>query len=185
MLHITLAFEDRAALDRVRHAGQTPAVVRVRCQMLLLSADGWSPPRIAAHLAYHPHTVRAVLRRFQERGVAGLTPDPPGPPPDTGRREQVTAALGQLLDQDRTWTAAQLAAALAEQGIALSTRQTRKYLVRIGARWRRTVRTLRHKQDPTRVARARQTLGALKKGRRPAASRWPTPTSAASPPACR
>jgi len=185
MLHITLSGDDRAALHRLQRATNTRAVVRVRCQMLLLSAEGWSPPRIAAHLAYHPHTVRAVLRRFEADGVAGLTPTPPGPPPDTGRRKQVTAALGRLLEQDRTWTAAQLATALAEQGIALSTRQTRKYLVQIGARWRRTVRTLRHKQDPTRVARARQTLSALKKGPRPGASSSPSSTSAASPPVSR
>jgi DNA-binding CsgD family transcriptional regulator len=54
--------EDRAALDRLRHQAKTPAAARARCQMLLLSADGWSSPRIAAHLGYHPHTVRAVWR---------------------------------------------------------------------------------------------------------------------------
>ena len=185
MLHITLSPEDRTALDRLRHQSKTPVVVRAHCQMLLLSADGWSPPRIAAHLAYHPHTVRAVLRRFQERGVAGLTPDLPGPPPDAARRAQVPAALDQLLDQERTWTAAQLAAALGEAGITLSTRQTRKYLGRMGAKWRRTVRTLAHKQDPVEVARAAQTLAALKKGRNTTASRSPSSMNAASRPASR
>jgi transposase len=185
MLHITLCAEDRVALERLRHQAKTPVVVRARCQMLLLSADGWSPPRIATHLSYHPHTVRAVLRRFQERGVAGLTPDQPGPPPDTARREQVTAVLDRLLDQERTWTAAQLAAALGEQGIGLSTRQTRKYLGRMGATWRRTVRTLAHKQDPERVARAEQTLAALKKGHRKTASASPSSMRSASRPASR
>lgn len=164
MLHITLTAEGRAALERVRHNTKTAVGVRARCQMVLLSAAGWSPPRIAAHLAYHAHTVRAVLRRFQERGVAGLPRDPPGPPPDTRRRAQVTGALARLLVQERTWTAAQLAAALGEEGTALSTRQTRKYLGRMAARWRRTVRTLAHKQDPVKVARAEHTLAALKRG---------------------
>jgi transposase len=182
MLHIPLSSEDRAALDRMRHHPKTPVALRARCQMLLLSADGWSPPRIAAHLAYHPHTVRAVLRRFQERGVTGLTPDLPGPPPDAARREQVTAALDRLLDQERTWTAAQLAAALGEQGIELSTRQTRRYLGLLGATWRRTVRTLAHKQDPERVETAKQTLTALKGGPVRTASRSPSSTNAASPP---
>jgi transposase len=182
MLHITLTAEDRAALDRLRHGAKTPVALRARCQLLLLSAEGWSPPRIAAHLAYHPHTVRAVLRRFEERGVAGLTPDLPGPAPDAARREQVTAALDRLLDQQRTWTAAQLAAALGEQGITLSTRQTRRYLGLMGAKWRRTVRTLAHKQDPAKLARAEQTLAALKKGRRKTGSASPTSMNAASPP---
>jgi hypothetical protein len=98
---------------------------------------------------------------------------------ETGR-EQVTAALDRLLDQDRTWTAAQLADALGKEGIALSTRQTRKYLGRMGARWLRTVRTLAHKQDPVKVARAEQTLGALKKGPTQAASRSRSSMSVAS-----
>ena len=185
MLHITLSADDRAALDRLRHGTQTPIAVRARCQMLLLSAEGWSPPKIARHLAYHPHTVRAVLRRFQERGVTGLAPDLPGPPPDTARRQQVTAALDRLLDQQRTWTAAQLAAALGEEGIALSTRQTRTYLGHMGAQWRRTVRTLAHKQDSEKVARAVQALTALKKGPRTIASALPSSTSVASPPVSR
>jgi len=185
MLHISLTSEEQATVERLRRLPTTAGPVRVRCQMLLLSAAGWSPPRIATHLAYHPHTVRAVLRRFQVRGVAGLTPDPPGPAPDTARTAQVTAALDQLLGQERTWTAAQLAAALGEQGIALSVRQTRRYLGRMGARWRRVQRTLAHKQDPARVATASHTLAALKKGQQPTASRSSTSTNAASVPANR
>lgn len=153
--------------------------------MILLSDDGWSPPRIARHLGYHPHTVRAALRRFQDRGLAGLLPDPPGPPPDASRREHVLTVLGELLDQERTWTAAQLTAALGERDIVLSVRQVRKYLARLGARWRRTARTLKHKQDPVKAARAQQTLAALKKGAPPAASRSPISTNVASPPASR
>ncbi|SRR5579885_3322532 len=183
MLHISLTAEDRGTVERLRRAATTAAPIRARCQMLLLSADGWSPPRIATHLAYHPHTVRAVLRRFQDRGVAGLTPDAPGPPPDTARREQVRAALAGLLEQERTWTAAQLAAALGDQGIALSVRQTRRYLGRLGARWRRVQRTLAHKQDPARVATAVQTLDALKKGRPRTASASSISMNAASAPA--
>jgi transposase len=185
MLSITLSSEDRLALERVRHGAKTPVAVRARCQMLLLSADGWSPPKIAAHLTYHPHTVRAVLRRFQERGVAGLTPDLPGPAPDTARREQITAALSRLLDQERTWTAGQLAAALGAEGIALSTRQTRRYLGLVGAKWLRTVRTLTHKQHPDRVQAAKQTLAALKKGPVRTASPSRSSTSVALPPASR
>src|SRR5437763_10626761 len=120
MLRITLTPEERQAVEAERRAAKTVPVVRVRCRMVLLSADGWSPPRIARHLSYHPHTVRATLHRFQDRGLAGLLPDAPGPPPDTSRRAQVEAALNELLDQERTWTAAQLAAALRERGIVLS-----------------------------------------------------------------
>jgi transposase len=185
MIRIELLPEVRTEVERVRRAAATLAPLRARYQMLVLSADGWSPPRIAAHLAYHPHTVRAVLRRFQQGGLAGLRPDPPGPPPDAARVATVTAALGRLLDQERTWTAAQLTAALQTEGITLSVRQTRRYLGRMGARWRRVQRSLRHRQDPQRVAVAAKTLDALKKGRQPAASPSPTSTSAVSVPASR
>jgi transposase len=185
MLRISLTPADRQAVEAERRAAKTAAVVRVRCRMVLLAADGWSPPRIARQLGYHPHTVRAALHRFQERGLAGLAPDAPGPAPNTSRREQVETALGALLDQERTWTAAQLTAALRERGIVLSVRQVRRYLARLRARWRRTVRTLKHKQDPAKAARAQHTLGALKGGRSQAASRSPISMSVASRPANR
>jgi transposase len=149
--------------------------------MVLLSDAGWSPPRIAAHLGCCAATVRTALKGFRASGPAGLRRRRPGPPKDEARRARVTAALDRLLDQDRTWTAAQLAAALGEEGIALSTRQTRKYLVAMGARWRRVQRTVRHRQDAARVERAERVLASLKKRPPPGGSPSATSTSAASP----
>ena len=119
--------------------------------MVLLSVEGWSALKIASHLGYCAATVRTVLVNFPANGLEGLRRKRPGPPRDLARRELVTGALDRLLGQDRTWTASQLAEALAGEGIALSTRQTRKYLKGMAARWRRTVTTLKHKQDPARV----------------------------------
>ena len=169
MLRLTLAEPERSEVAALRRDPSLSPAERDRVEMVLLSAAGWSPPRIATHLACHAVTVRAVLKRFQAVGPSSLRKARPGPPPDTARRAQVTSALDGLLGQDRTWTAAQLATALGEQGIALSTRQTRKYLGQLGARWRRTARTLRHKQDPERVAQAATELVDLKK--RPRAAR--------------
>ena len=167
-----------------RDATLTPAE-RDRVEMVCFADAGWGAPAIAAHLSCNPVTVRRLLKRFPETGVAGLRRKPPGPPPDTARRERVAAALGALLDRDRTWTAAQLAEALgAEFGIALSARQTRKYLGRIAA-WQRTVRTLRHKQDPAKAERARRVLGSLKKRPRTGRSVSSTWTNAASAPPSR
>ena len=183
MIRVTLTSDDRAAVQALRRDTTLSPAERDRVEMVLLSAAGWSPPRIAAHLGCHAKTVRLVLQRFREHGAASLRRKRPGPPPDTERRQQVETALNELLDQDRTWTAAQLAAALGHCGIQLSTRQTRKYLTRMGARWRRTVRTLSHKQDPARVERAKEHLAVLKK--RPLRGAWPSPisTSVASRPA--
>ena len=184
MLRLRLTDEERVAVQALRRDGTLTPPERDRVEMVCLADAGWGAPAIAAHLGYNPVTVRRLLRRFPQTGVAGLRRKPPGPPPDTARRERVEAALGTLLDQDRTWTAAQLAAALAEADIALSPRQTRKYLGRIAA-WRRTVRTLRHKQDPAKVERAKGVLASLKKKPRPLASGSSISTSAASRPASR
>jgi transposase len=185
MLRLRLTPDQRAAVQALRRERALTPAERDRVEMVCLADAGWGAPRIAAHLGYNPVTVRRLMRRFPEGGVPGLRRRSPGPPPDTARRERVEAALAALLDRDRTWTAAQLAAALADEyDIALSARQTRKYLGRIAA-WRRTVRTLRHKQDPQKVERAEAVLGSLKKRPPPVASGSSTSTSAASAPASR
>jgi transposase len=162
MLRLTLTADQRQAIHTMRHDSALTPAERDRVEMLLLSAAGWSPPRIATHLGYHAKTVRLVLKRFLTSGPESVCRAHPGPAPNLTRRAQVEQAVAGLLAQDRTWTAAQVASALRAQGIALSTRQTRKYLTRIAA-WRRTVRTLQHKQNPERVAQARAELATLKK----------------------
>jgi putative transposase len=180
MLRLRLTSDERGAVQALRRDRSLSPAARDRVEMVCLADAGWGAPAIAAHLGYNPVTVRRLLKRFPVTGVAGLRRKMPGPPPDAARREQVEAALGTLLDRDRTWTAAQLATALGgEFGIALSPRQTRKYLSRIAA-WRRTVRTLRHKQDPTKVERAKDVLTSLKKRPPLVGSGLSTSTSAAS-----
>ena len=185
MIRVRLTDQERAAVQQLRRDRTLSPAERDRVEMVLLSAEGWSPPQIATHLTCHPKTVRLVLKHFRDQGSASLRRRRPGPPPDTARRAQVLAALDALLDQDRTWTAAQLATALGEQNVALSTRQTRKYLKLVGAGWRRTARTLRHKQTPAQVAEATAELTALKKGRPLGRSGSSISTNAASVPASR
>src|SRR5579883_1372072 len=144
MRRMILSDDQRAALQAVRHeAGWTPRD-RDRVEMVLLSAAGWSPPRIAVHFGCSVKPVRAALDRYAADGLPGLRRQRPGPAPNATRRAQITTALTDLLAQERTWTAAQLGTALGAQGIALSVRQTRRYLAGVAA-WRRTVRTLAHK----------------------------------------
>jgi len=185
MLRITLTPDQRAAAQAARRDPTLNPLERDRVEMVLLSAGGWRPPAIAQHLGYHAATVRAALKAYTAHGLAGLRHQRPGPPPDTARREQVTTALDRLLDQPRTWTAAQLAQALHAAGIRLSTRQTRRYLQGMGAKWRRTVRSLRHKQDPAQVERAKGVLAMLGKGRPRGCFSASSSMSAASAPVSR
>jgi hypothetical protein len=128
----------------------------------MLSAAGWSPPRIGQHLGRHPHTVRAALKGFAARGAQALYPDKPGPEPDHARRAKVTDQLAQLLGQDRTWTSRQLAEALGPD-LGTGHRQIRRYLALLKAGYRRTAQTVGLKQDPQKVERAGRVLGGLKK----------------------
>ena len=185
MIRVTLTDEQRAAVQAARRDPTLIPAERDRVEMVLLSAAGWSPPAIAQHLGYCAATVRTVLKQFLTTGVAGLHRQRPGPAPDLARRTAVTTALAHLLRQERTWTAAQLATALREQGIALSPRQTRKYLQRMNARWRRTTHSLRHKQNPARVERANRVLANLEKGKGRGCVSSPISMSAASPQANR
>ncbi len=184
MLRLRLTPDERTAVQALRRDPTLTPADRDRVEMVCLADAGWSAPVIAAHLRYNAVTVRRLLRRFPQTGVASVRRRPPGPPPNAVRRAAVEAALERLLEQDRTWTAAQLAAALREDGIHLSTRQTRKYLGRIAA-WRRTVQTLRHKQDLAKVERAKTVLDSLKKKPAPTASGSSISMNVASLPASR
>ncbi len=148
--------------------------------MVRLSDAGWSVPTIARLLGQHEQTVRAWIKAFVAGGFDALPNKPRG-----GKQSALTPAMLEAVRAEvgagtRTWTAAQLAEALRDEGIALSTRQTRKYLVAMGARWRRVQRTVRHKQDPAAVEHAERVLGSLKKRPPPAGSPSATSTSAGS-----
>lgn len=161
MLRIHLTDAQRSELQALRRS-DLPAVARDRLEMVFLSDAGWSPPRIADHLGRHPHTVRAALKGFGDRGTKAFYPDAPGPDPDHARRATVTGTLAELLGQDRAWTSRQLADALGPD-IGIGHRQTLRYLALLKAGYRRTAQTVGHKQNPEKVRRARQVLDAVKK----------------------
>ena len=182
MLRLTLTDADRDALQRLRRDATLTPLERDHVEMLLLAGEGWSAPRIGAHLHRCAASVRTLLKRFPTEGSPCVRCQPPGPLPNTVRRTQLTAALDALLAEQRTWTAPQLRVALAEQDLHLSVRQLRKYLQPL-ASWRRTVRSLRHKQDPGKRATANRQLTVLEKQGRLANSRSAISTNAASAPA--
>lgn len=161
MLRTSLTDSQRSELQALRRT-DLPAVTRDRLEMVLMSAAGWSPPRIAEHLDRHPHTVRAAIKGFAARGTEAFYPDAPGPDPDHDRRAMVTGKLSELLGQERTWTARQLAEALGPD-VGIGHRQTRRYLALLKACYRRTAQTVGHKQDPVKVERAETVLAGLKK----------------------
>jgi transposase len=63
---------ERKSLEAGLRAGD--AFVMRRCQILLASARGKSPPKIAQDLGCASQTVRNAIRAFDERGLDALTP---------------------------------------------------------------------------------------------------------------
>ena len=161
MIRIRLDDATRDELRSLRRTGLA-SKVRDRIEMVTLSDAGCSPPEIAAHLGCHPQTVRDLLRAFAARGTVALQPFRSGPAPDAERRGRVDDTLRELLGEDRTWTSRQLSQALSERGIALGPRQVRRSLKRLGAGYRRTAQTLKHKQDPAKAETAGRVLANLK-----------------------
>jgi putative transposase len=155
----TLSGEEVSALERL-HRETNDADVRSRCDMILLSNDGLSPPQIAKHVRFSRSTVVRFIQRYEAEGVQGLYTKP-----RSGRPRRVTpeyeAKLVMAVEQEprslglpfSNWTTANLAEYMAQQtAIVVKPRQVENYLKVHGWRLRRPVRTVKHKQDPVLVA---------------------------------
>lgn len=71
-LRITLTPEEDHTLNELRQARCVPKRTSERAHMLRLNAQGWKVPDIARIFECHQHTVRATLRRWEEKGLGGL-----------------------------------------------------------------------------------------------------------------
>jgi len=135
------------------------ADVRTRCDMILLSNEGLSPPEIAHHVRFSRETVVRFIKRYSQEGMAGLADKPRSGRPPRVTDDYVTQLLAAIEQAPRAlglpfsnWTTANLAEYLAKQtGIIISARQVENYLKEKDYRLRRPVRTVKHKQDPELV----------------------------------
>ena len=138
-LHASLTPDQYRELRALRRDPDLRPRARLRVEALLLSAGGMKVPQLAAHLDCCEATVRTLLHRFTEVGMAAVHPQPPGFAPDLEHRRRIEEALDRLLHQPRVWTVTTLAEALAEEDdIHFRPRTVRFYLKRMGAKWRGT-----------------------------------------------
>ncbi len=182
MYRVTLTNAQRTELrQRPRQRGLAPST-RDRLEMVRLADAGWSAPRIARHLGQHEQTVRAWLKAFLDRGFDALVNKPRG-----GKHSALTPAIldavrAEIAKAERTWTAAQLTAWIAQHhGVRLSVDRVRRHLRRASLSWQRTSRSLKHKQDPAEVAERQAVLTDLAKKGTWASSISATSTKSASP----
>ena len=80
----TLSAEEIQALEQL-HRETDAADVRSRCDMILWSNEGLSPPRIAKRVRFSRDTVVRYIKRYEAEGLAGLFTRP-----RSGRPRRVT-----------------------------------------------------------------------------------------------
>jgi putative transposase len=151
----TLSEKEIRALERL-HQKTDIADVRSRCDMILWSNNGLSPPKIAKLTRFSHDTVVRFIRRYEAEGLAGLFDKPRSGRPRRVTPEYEVKLIEAVKQEPRSlglpfsnWTTANLADYMAQQtGIEITPRQVENYLKAHGWQLRRPVRTVKHKQDP-------------------------------------
>lgn len=165
MYRIHLTEQQQRELHQRAHQPTVAPRTRDRLEMIRLSDKGWSAPKIAVHLDQHEQTVRYWIKAFLSGGFDALSDKP-----HTGQKSGVTpdilATVRQWLTEgDRTWNARQIAAEVnARYGVLRSRPQWRRLLRRDDLTYKRTRRSLRHKQSPVQVGKKTAELADLKRG---------------------
>jgi transposase len=129
------------------------AFVMRRCQILLASSRGLSPPQIARSLGGGSQTVRNAIHNFNDRGLLALTPGSSRPKRVHAAFDESSAeALREMLQrsprefgyESSVWTLGMAAEAAFEEGLTerrVSGETVRATLVRLlGVRWLRAKR---------------------------------------------
>jgi transposase len=154
-----LSDDEVKALERL-HRETNDANVRTRCDMILLSNDGLSPPRIAKRIRFSRYTVVRFIQRYEAEGLRGLYTKPRSGRPRRVTPDYEAELLAAVEKEPRSlglpfsnWTTSNLAEYMAKQTtIVITPRQVEHYLKVHDWRLRRPVRTVKHKQDPDLVA---------------------------------
>lgn len=139
--------------------------VRLRAQVLRLSNRGATTERIATYTGRSRISIGRDFDRWEQRGFEGLADGvAPGNPPRV--TEEAKAFMKEKLsDEERTWTATQLAEALEERfGVEVSPEAIRRHLLSMGFRWKRTRYVPSRPPDSEEERQARADLEELKRG---------------------
>jgi transposase len=146
----TLSTEEREALEAGLRSSD--AFVLRRCQILLASARGERPPRIAENLGCGSQTVRNAIHAFNRQGLDALQAGSSRPREVHAAFDEESArALRELLLrsprefglQSSLWTLKDAAEVSFEEGLTnerVSGETIRATLSRLGVRWERAKR---------------------------------------------
>lgn len=168
MYRVILTTEQRVELNRRTHQAPVVPSTRDRLEMIRLSDAGWSIPKIARHLRQHEQTVRFWIKAYLDGGFDALANKPRGGKTSVLTPQILAALVAEVSKGERTWSAGQIVVWLAQHHqVHLSADWIRVHLKRADLRYKRTSRSLKHKQKAEEVAAKQATLETLKKGAMP------------------
>jgi len=164
LYRVQLSDEHQRDLQRRTHEPGVRPRTRDRLEMVRLSHAGVSVPEIARHLGRGEKRVRHWIKIFLAQGFDALADPPP-----VGRTSRLTPTVREAVRQelekgDRIWTAPQLVTWIAHAcGVSVSPSHLRRFLRRWKLSYKRTTRSVRHKQQPDEVAAKQAELAELEK----------------------
>ena len=128
-LRIKLNLSEEETLAELRTAISVPYRTRDRAHMLKLNAQGKNVPEIARIFNCHEHTVRATIRRWEARGLAGLWEESGRGAKPKWKPEDLEYLENCLNQEQRTYNSTQLARKLKqERAVNLSSDRLRRIL---------------------------------------------------------
>jgi transposase len=167
--------EEREALTHLARSRKCGAGLVRRAQIVVHALDGLSPPTIAGRMELCGTTVRFWLKRFNERGLAGLEDDiRSGRPPTYSAEEKSTVIRTALTSPSKLdlpfacWTLDRLVTYLSEQGVAMRRSRISEILLDEGLKWRHEETWFGERVDPD---------FARKRGRSSSSTRHPRPAA--------
>jgi transposase len=156
-LHVRPRSEaEQRRVEKLAHARTEPARLVERARIIWLSSQGWWVPEIAEQLGVNAATVRRWVKRFNEKGLAGLEDRPRSGCPPTYTPEQVAEVIAAALMKPDdlglpfgAWTLDRLAAYLNEQrGIEIKRSRIDEILIAEGLRWKTQETWFGERVDP-------------------------------------
>jgi transposase len=163
-LQIEISAEDAEQLRVLELSSGVHPKVRLRASVLRLHREGWAVPRLAAYFGRTEQSIHNDLKRFEQHGVLGIADAQ-----RAGRPIKLTpqheAVLRTKLEENRLWSAAQLAEVLREECRVQFTSQTvRAHLKTLGYSWKRAWYAPGKALDPDALQQHRASLDTLKRG---------------------
>lgn len=154
--------------ERLRKVEQQAGLrekVRLRAKVLRLSHRGMPAKEIAAYTGRHLSSVLRDFTRWEKQGLTGLADSViPGRRSPIGQEQR--SFLLEQLREERSWTAGQLAEALAEKfGLKVNRESMRVCLHGLGYSWQRHRYVPVKQPEAELLARKQQELAEFKKSR--------------------